>query len=275
MSFIGNAPAAKLLTADDIEDGVISSQELAPEAVQSSNLADNAFATVTGLFKNLVVKSNTTTPNSQVDISADELILKDSDGRAYTAINVSLTANIATSGVNGLDTGAESANAWYYLWVIYNGTTVSSLISLSSTNPTMPSGYTYKAMVGAVRNSSSNFLSFYQLGKHVTLAITPLDLTDTTPATARTAFPLTVPPNVVARIRCYLQLAGNAAIRIFEESQTDANPALDFDIIVSTGAERATIHKEVRVDSSSQAYYRSSTGSVGSFDVYTLGWSFQ
>ena len=51
--------------------------------------------------------------------------------------------------------------------MIYNGTTLAGPASLSSTSPTMPSGYSYKRLVGvAVTNSSSQFKVFSQVGNH-------------------------------------------------------------------------------------------------------------
>lgn len=69
--------------------------------------------------------------------------------------SVSVAPVITTNGVNGLDTGTLAASTWYYVYVIYNGTTTAGLFSLSSTSPTLPSGYTYFARVGAVRTDSS------------------------------------------------------------------------------------------------------------------------
>lgn len=117
-----------------------------------------------GATKNLVIIRPTA---ATVDIDADAIVLENSSGIKYTASSVNLTADITASGANGLDTGAEG-NVWYYIWVIYNGTTVSSLLSASSTAPTMPGAYTYKALVGAVKNTSSDFVDFIQIGKYVT-----------------------------------------------------------------------------------------------------------
>lgn len=107
-------------------------------------------------------------------ITADEIVA--SDGTDYAVLSsVSLTVNITSSGANGLDTGAEASSAWYHAWVIYNPTTgtTAGLLSTSSTAPTMPSGYTFKAYVGAIRNDgSSNFVRFSQRGKVVSLATT-------------------------------------------------------------------------------------------------------
>lgn len=108
---------------------------------------------------------------STVDIDASSIVLKDGVD-AYEATSVNLTADITVSGINGLDTGSE-ANIWYYIWVIYNGTTVASLLSASSTAPTMPSGYTYKALVGAVKNTSGDFVNFKQSGKKYMYVVEP------------------------------------------------------------------------------------------------------
>lgn len=74
-----------------------------------------------------------------------------------------LTADITAAGENGLDTGSEAANTWYYIWVIKNPTTsaVASLLSASDTSPTLPPGYTRKRRVGSVRNNAaSSFVDF-------------------------------------------------------------------------------------------------------------------
>lgn len=148
---------------DWVESGMIQDEAITPD-----KLSDDAFIAIVGDFKNLIITNNTATPNSQVDIDADEIVLKDSDGRAYLASAVNLTVNIAASGANGLDTGSEAISTWYYLWVIYDGTTVAGLLSTSSTAPTLPSGYTYKALMGAIYNDgSSNFIKILQHGNRV------------------------------------------------------------------------------------------------------------
>jgi len=79
-----------------------------------------------------------------------------------------LTPNIEVLGVNGLDIGSEAGDTWYYIWVIADSTLVNpkpvaSLLSLSSTSPTMmPLGYDKKRLIGAVRNDgSSHFYDYY------------------------------------------------------------------------------------------------------------------
>ena len=124
--------------------------------------------------RNLIVITNLASPNSRVDIDADEVMLQDSSGisRAFSAINltVDITANGDSNGLDTLPGVGEAVDTWYYLFVIAKEDgTVQGLLSTSSTAPTMPSGYTFKALVGAVRNDSgSNFIPFEQIDNVVT-----------------------------------------------------------------------------------------------------------
>lgn len=133
-----------------------------------------------GLSRNegLVVKYvNATT----VDVDADFLTLFDASNFAHIASSVNLTAAITASGINGLDTGSEGTSTWYHIYVIYNGTTVASLLSENATSPTMPAGYTFKKYVGAVFNGSDgDFDAFHQLGNVVATAVfTTFNITTT------------------------------------------------------------------------------------------------
>lgn len=70
-----------------------------------------------------------------------------------------LTANFATSGANGLDTGLESSDQLYVMHLISDSSLVNSpasLISLSRTSPTLPSGYDIFKKVGYFYNNSSS-----------------------------------------------------------------------------------------------------------------------
>lgn len=124
---------------------------------------------VVGTSKKLKIANNAALPNSRIDVSADELVAKNTTGTSQLLAALSATADITASGANGLDTGAEAASTWYYLWAIAKeDATKAVLLSASATAPTMPAGYTYKALVGAVFNDAgSNFLKFRQFGKKV------------------------------------------------------------------------------------------------------------
>jgi len=123
---------------------------------------------VQGQFKNLKTAwaSNTT-----LTITADQITLYAPTLPAWLTVStVNLTNTISTSGANGLDTGSVANSTWYYSYVIYNPTTLTtaSLISLSSTAPTLPSGYTYFARVGSfITDGSAHIVGFTQKGKSI------------------------------------------------------------------------------------------------------------
>lgn len=125
-------------------------------------------------FSNL--KLSSTGLNALVTITADSVCVKNSSNFQVVLNNISITPSIASSGANGLDTGTSSASTWYSVWVIWNGTTVAGLLSLSATSPTLPSGYTHKARVGWIRTDGTvnKFpLPFVQAGDIVDYAPAP------------------------------------------------------------------------------------------------------
>ncbi len=155
---------------------------------------------IMGGFKNLRLLNVTNaagdtapvTPNNQYKVALDEITLEDTNGAALrvngsvNVVDVSGTAaqnpyvcvaDVTASGAGGLDTGAVAASTWYYVWVIaqpsgittYGTGTVSCMFSISATAPTMPSGYTYKARVGAIPTDASGNKCLYrvqQYGRH-------------------------------------------------------------------------------------------------------------
>jgi len=111
---------------------------------------------VQGAVKNLKIKNSGGSPNTVFDVTADEAILEAPGGNTFKAVTVSVSPDITVSGANGIDTGAVAASTWYAVWLIYNGTTVAGLYSLSGTNPTMPATYTFKARMGWVRTTGGS-----------------------------------------------------------------------------------------------------------------------
>lgn len=145
-------------------------------------------ASVSGVFSGLKI-STVGISNYNSVITANSVVLKNSSGAAYLAQSVNVTGNINTVGANGLDTGTLAASTWYYVHVIYNPTTqtTAALFSLSATAPTLPSGYTFSARVGAVRTDSTAnkyLLQTLQYGNRVQYAVLGGSNTVTLPAMA-------------------------------------------------------------------------------------------
>lgn len=115
--------------------------------------------------KNLEVYNKSAVEATTITVTADALDVEGTNGSIYRLNDVDEDILITDSGTNGLDTGAEAGNTTYAIWVIFNlnTNTVSAIFSTSFSTPTMPSGYTFKRLVGYVRNDSgSDFIPFYQ-----------------------------------------------------------------------------------------------------------------
>ena len=116
-------------------------------------------------FSKLIV---TVTGNAAATVTADYVSLWDSSSNVQVVSAVSLTLDATGTGANKLDTGALANSTWYYIFVIYNPSTATTacLLSTSATAPTMPSGYTYKARVGAmITDGSANIMRTIQRGR--------------------------------------------------------------------------------------------------------------
>ena len=133
------------------------------------------------------------TPNTKLDIAATQAVTVAGNGLNLHRSNVSVVLNFQTNGANGLDTGALAASTIYYTYLIDNGSGAASLASLSSTAPTLPTGYSYFCRTGAVSvDSSSHLYATNTVGNvtylTVTPASTPFQLTGSTFGTCTTNF---------------------------------------------------------------------------------------
>lgn len=127
-----------------------------------------------GGWRNL--KLSSTGASSVVTVTADQIALDSTAGAPPLLVgSVSASPSLTSSGANGLDTGAPAASTWYSVWLISNGTATAGLLSLSTTAPTMPPGYTYRRRVGWVRTDATVNkypLAFTQAGSSVRLLVT-------------------------------------------------------------------------------------------------------
>lgn len=116
-----------------------------------------------GAFKSLVIK---VTGNTSLTAAAD--FVTTTDGTNYKTTALSSTINMGSTGANALDAGSIASATWYAIWAIAkaDGTTA-GLASTSFTSPTMPTDYTYKARIGAVRtaNSTAQLRGIWQFGR--------------------------------------------------------------------------------------------------------------
>ena len=123
---------------------------------------------VLGQYQNLRIKPDAGSPADTVNISVGKVVLNNTGDQSVMHKNVMVNATLNSSGINGLDTGTEANNTWYYIWLISNGTTVASTLSISPASTLLPSGYDYFLLIGAIfNNATSDIRSFFQSGKSV------------------------------------------------------------------------------------------------------------
>lgn len=119
------------------------------------------------------------TSASDITMTADALVLSNSAGQTRTWQSASASIDLTSPSGNGagkLDTGSYTTDTWYFIWAISDGTNFAIMASLSSTAPTMPSGYTYKARIGTFRSWDDGgdvmCRSFIQRGNAVQYVVT-------------------------------------------------------------------------------------------------------
>lgn len=122
----------------------------------------------------LKITNNGSTPNTIINLTADQIVMQSPSGLTINRSNVSLTAiNITTGTItptaNGMDGEAVGTNNFIDIWAIDNGSASAGLVSLASGNglsPNMPSGYTYKCRLGQMKvDGSGNLYRTLQRGQ--------------------------------------------------------------------------------------------------------------
>lgn len=112
--------------------------------------------------RNVLIKPNSGTPTTKLDIKVDLIGLRTSGGQYATISSSNLpavneTIDIDTVGIGGVDSGEVASGQWYYTWVIGKDTsdppdgivdTSGVVASTNSVDPVMPAGYTHKRLVG-------------------------------------------------------------------------------------------------------------------------------
>lgn len=122
-------------------------------------------ASMAGGMYNMYAVSTAVAKQISVSFSAVTVAAATGGGTRQVLL-ATTTVDGATIGVNGIDAGTIATN-WYYLYAIYNGTTTACLLSLSAITPTMPTGYTYKALIGAYYYNSTDFVKFVQIDRDI------------------------------------------------------------------------------------------------------------
>jgi len=91
------------------------------------------------------------TPSKSIIVEIKRIAVSDGTDIAVLG-GIRTGADITINGKGGLDTGSFTDDQDYAIWLIYNPNThkISCVFSLSYTSPTLPSGFTFKRLVGYV-----------------------------------------------------------------------------------------------------------------------------
>lgn len=214
---------------------------------------------------------------STVTDTADFAWVENGSGVYRRVATVSDTCNITTSGANGLDTGAEAASTWYFIWVIHRSDTsvTDCLLSASATAPTMPANYDFKARAGAVYNdASSNFVEFVQYGNQVWFPIqqqvgSAVALTGTYASLSLSA---AIPTTARAAQVHFSVAAGVNAATLETKSQSSGNPYIGMD----TGGASTRFNNGgpflMLIETAQTIWWRETVDTTNTYNAYVHGY---
>lgn len=256
-------------------------------------LVDVARATGAQGASGLVVTNNVATPNTKIDITADEVAAVDSIGRVKRVSAVSVTIDLGTTGANGLDTGVQAVSTWYKTFVMVKSDgTVAGFASTSAT-PTLPSGYIYKFYAGSMRSgAATTLLRTKQLGSRARYIVTAA--TNTTllpqmvaPANAQTRIAIPVGafvPPTATQIAVVVAQDGSVGNSVIVAPSNDAGytaaggslPANPVPLASfgggGTSVENGTVFGELNLESTN-LYYSSGSNSATHSSINAYGWT--
>lgn len=182
------------------------------------------------------------------------------------------------SNQGGLDTGSKAASTWYYLWLIKRLDTgiVDALFSASATAPSLPTSYSAKRRIGAVRtDGAGNIRAFTQHGDDFTFVTPVLDVSVTNLGTSSAAYTLSVPPGMRARARLVATQAAAGSVLVRPTTETDVVPNVaggaSLATVLWTAGWYALLTMAIDADSASQVAARSTLASTTLW-ITTLGW---
>jgi hypothetical protein len=235
--------------------------------------------------------ANGTDTEHDLNFGAGNFQFNDGSGQAtLSAITKRFDATWAAGNNNGgLDTGSLGDNTPYYIYAIYNPTTlvsdiigtVSAPVGVNKTygGSAMPSGFTKHKYIGAFRTDGSANIrnGTYKVSEsdYEFIYNDPIvELSTSSPSTSRTGLPVSVPVNSSIRINAKLlddDVTGNGLI-IFDANRADAAPNRSNSTLFSNNNLISEVQDYFTVDGSSLLYYRAGDGAVQFFEILNLGW---
>lgn len=258
--------------------------------IEAKTAGGGGTAVLAGYLSGLTLSNDAVTPNTVIDIASGAAV--SDDGAELMTLSSAITKTTGTwaagAGNGGLDTGSVAASTWYHLFLIKRIDTgvVDVLLSTSATSPTLPTNYTKKRRIGAIRtDSSGNILAFVQIGNEFIWSTPVNDLAQTAnPGTSAVLIAATVPAGVSVRAKiAFNVLRSPASGGIFGLVSSPLVPdtapgATAFNVLVNSQASSdalgGTIVAEIWTNTSRQYRYRLSASDANTnVTSVTLGWA--
>jgi hypothetical protein len=223
-------------------------------------------------IENLLV----TTTNGTLTVTFGYAVVTGTNGGQTYVLNGSvvgtLLCNATASGAGGLDTGGWTNNTSYFQWLIYNPQTGAAalLLSLSSTSPTMPAGYTAKCLLSFVRaNSAASFLLFRQWNSRQSYT-TSQQLASGTAGASNTVSTTSFVPSGLARAILTLTATSTGGTEIDVGPTSGGSFYIVLAAITAVGGQ--TVYSEIPILTNGSIAYVSSD-SAGTLNCVGFDWN--
>jgi hypothetical protein len=205
--------------------------------------------------------------------------------------------SLASTGVNGLDTGTVTSATWYHVFAISKavGVSAATLASTNISSPTMPAAYTLKRRLGSIYSDTSvSVQNFVQTGDNFSWHTPVIDVSAATVTASAKTLSLSTPSGIKTqallginakvsgtgfndRVGVYISPLDTADVTVTEPNLGSGTYSLAFDNPPpsSTGARGviAGAIPPVRTNTSSQVRARSFSSSYpNTLNVSTFGW---
>lgn len=224
----------------------------------------------TGYVNGMVTSFTSVT---QVTIGAGTC--RDRTDRTDLTLAAPVVVDITLAGAGGLDTGVESTNQFYYIYVIGDSNGVNPTVGILSTNqtvPTFPAGYDRGRRVGSVRNNAaSDFVNFVVRGTGPDREVQYRDaVTNHQPLTGGAA-------TVITAVNCGAHVPNSAGFGRFQFVQRGTVTASFYDDQTATVPQRTLLANNTITDvvlrvSSTQRIAYSNPAAGGLVDVFVVGY---
>ena len=234
-----------------------------------------------GQIDGFVLANNGSDAANDIDVGAGAC--RDDGNAANIVLAATLTKRLdaawaAGANQGGLDTGSEANSTWYHVFAIRNPATlaVDALFSTSVSAPVMPSGYTQKRRLGAVRNDGSgNLLAFVQRGEEFWWKDPPLDVDTNNSGSSAVLATLTVPTGL--RVKAMVSaFVGDTGLYLSDPDINDEAPSSTAGPLAqigeSTGGTATACHGNAAVWTNTGAQIRRRSGADVACRLATLGW---